>query len=97
MKKALETVYQSFEKQLEEHKAAIAKLESEVLQRRELALKLEGALEGFALVDQEAKKPENMPFVQLDDEDEDEDEDDLEKTVGKSEPEKETHSHGIEE
>ena len=97
MKKALETVYASFEKQLEEHKAAIAKLESEVLQRRELALKLEGALEGFALVDQEAKKPENMPFVQLDDEDEDEDEDDLEKTVGKSEPEKETHSHGIEE
>ena len=91
MKKALETVYASFEKQLEEHKAAIAKLESEVLQRRELALKLEGALEGFALVDQEAKKPENMPFVQLDDED------DLEKTVGKSEPEKETHSHGIEE
>ena len=86
MKKALETVYASFEKQLEEHKAAIAKLESEVLQRRELALKLEGALEGFALVDQEAKKPENMPFVQLDDEDEDEDDDDgLEEVVKKEE------------
>ena len=85
MKKALETVYQSFEVQLKEHKEAIAKLESEIYQRRELALKLEGALEGFALVDKEAKKPENMPFVQLDDEDEDDDEDGLEEAVKKEE------------
>tara|TARA_B100002019_G_C21202118_1_gene564600 strand:+ start:943 stop:1203 length:261 start_codon:yes stop_codon:yes gene_type:complete len=86
MKKALETVYKSFETQLKEHNEAIAKLESELVQRRELALKLQGALEGFALLDQEAKKPENMPFVQLDDEDEDEEEDDgLEEVVKKEE------------
>lgn len=72
MKKALETVYTSFETQLKEHKEAIVKLEGELMQRRELALKLEGALEGFALVDKESKKPENMPMVQLDDEDEEE-------------------------
>lgn len=88
MKKALETVYTSFENQLKEHNEAIMKLESELVQRRELALKLQGALEGFALLDKESKKPENMPMVQLDDEDEDEeDDDDLEETVGKSEEE----------
>ena len=97
MKKALETVYQSFETQLKEHNEAIAKLESELVQRRELALKLQGALEGFALLEQETKKPENMPFVQLDDEDEEDGDDGLEEAVSKSEPKKETHSHGIEE
>lgn len=73
MKKAFETVYTSFENQLREHSEAIQKLESELLQRKELALKLQGAIEGFALLDKESKKPENMPMVQLDDEDEDED------------------------
>lgn len=86
MKKALDTVYTSFENQLKEHNDAILKLETELAQRRELALKLQGALEGFALLDKEAKKPENMPFVQLDDEDEDEDDDDgLEEVVKKEE------------
>ena len=81
MKKAFETVYTSFENQLREHSEAIQKLESELAQRRELALKLQGAIEGFALLDKESKKPENMPMVQLDDEDEDEDEDGLEVAV----------------
>lgn len=82
MKKAFETVYTSFENQLREHNEAIQKLESELMQRRELALKLQGALEGFTLLDKESKKPENMPFVQLDDEDEDEEEEEIvEETV----------------
>ena len=74
MKKALETVYESFQNQLKEQSDAIAKLENELLQRRELALKLQGAIEGFGVLNEEAKKPENLPMVQLDDEDEDEEE-----------------------
>ena len=73
MKKALETVYASFQNQLKEQSEAIQKLESELFQRKELALKLQGAIEGFGVLDKESKKPENMPMVQLDDEDEDED------------------------
>lgn len=78
MKKALETVYTSFETQLKEQNEAIQKLESELAQRRELALKLQGALEGFGVLNEEAKKPENLPMVQLDDEDEDEEEETVE-------------------
>ena len=78
MKKALETVYTSFETQLKEQNEAIRKLESELAQRRELALKLQGALEGFGVLNEEAKKPENLPMVQLDDEDEDEEEETVE-------------------
>ena len=83
MKKALETVYKSFQTQLNEHTEAIEKLEREIMQRRELALKLQGAIEGFAVLQEESKKPENLPMVQLDDEDEDEDEDEeiVEETV----------------
>jgi hypothetical protein len=95
MKKALETVYTSFENQLKEHNDTIMRLESELAQRRELALKLQGALEGFALLDKESKKPENMPMVQLDDEDEEDEEDGLEEFTGKSEPKEESNSHGI--
>ena len=78
MKKALETVYTSFETKLKEQNEAIQKLESELAQRRELALKLQGALEGFGVLNEEAKKPENLPMVQLDDEDEDEEEETVE-------------------
>ena len=81
MKKALETVYTSFQNQLKEQNEAIQKLETELAQRRELALKLQGAIEGFGVLNEEAKKPENMPMVQLDDEDED-DEDDEETVEG---------------
>ena len=70
MKKALENINDSFSKQLKECQQEIMRLDQELLARRELALKLQGALEGFALVDQESKKPENQPMVQLDDEDE---------------------------
>ncbi len=78
MKKALETVYTSFQNQLKEQNDAIQKLESELAQRRELALKLQGAIEGFGVLTEEAKKPENLPMVQLDDEDEDEEEETVE-------------------
>ena len=71
MKKALETIQDSFESQLKEHNQTIQKLESELMQRRELALKLQGALEGFSLLENESLKPENLPEIQLDDEDED--------------------------
>lgn len=81
MKKALESVYKSFQTQLNEHNEAIEKLEREIIQRRELALKLQGAIEGFAVLQEESKKPENLPMVQLDDEDEDEDEEIVEETV----------------
>lgn len=71
MKKALENINESFMKQLKEVQDNIMDLEQKLLQQRELGLKLQGALEGFALVDKESKKPENLPMVQLDDEDED--------------------------
>lgn len=71
MKKALENIQDSFETQLKEHNQAIQKLETELVQRRELALKLAGALEGFTLLTNESLKPENLPEIQLDDEDED--------------------------
>ena len=70
MKKALETINESFGKQLNECQQEIMNLEQQLMARRELALKLQGAIEGFALVDKESKKPENQPIVQLDDEDE---------------------------
>jgi hypothetical protein len=90
MKKALETVYTSFQTQLKEQSEAIQKLENELMQRRELALKLQGAIEGFGVLQQESTKPENMPMVQLDDEDEDEDgdEDGLEVAVEEAKSEK---------
>jgi len=82
MKKALETVYTSFQTQLKEQSEAIAKLENELVQRREIALKLQGALEGLGVLTEESKKPENLPMVQLDDEDEDEEEEEIvEETV----------------
>ncbi len=71
MKKALDTITESFKQQLKEHNEAIQKLENELAQRRELALKLTGALEGFNLLENESMKPENLPEIQLDDEDED--------------------------
>ena len=70
MKKALDEINESFRKQLNECQQELMNLENQLMARKELALKLQGALEGFALVDQEAKKPENQPMVQLDDEDE---------------------------
>ena len=71
MKKALDNITDSFKAQLKEHNEAIQKLETELAQRRELALKLSGALEGFNLLESESMKPENLPEIQLDDEDED--------------------------
>ena len=71
MKKALDTITDSFKQQLKEHNQQIQKLENELLQRKELALKLSGALEGFNLLEAESHKPENLPEIQLDDEDED--------------------------
>lgn len=70
MKKALEDINESFKKQFKEVQQEIMNLEQQLMARKELALKLQGAMEGFALVDQESKKPENQPIVQLDDEDE---------------------------
>tara|TARA_B100001939_G_C16468362_1_gene416112 strand:- start:80 stop:304 length:225 start_codon:yes stop_codon:yes gene_type:complete len=74
MKKAVDTIVTSFQSQLEEHNKKISELESELTQRKELKLKLQGALEGFALLDEESKKPENQPIIQLDDEDEEDEE-----------------------
>jgi hypothetical protein len=71
MKKALDTITESFKQQLKEHNQQIQKLENELMQRKELALKLSGALEGFDLLEVESQKPENLPEIQLDDEDED--------------------------
>lgn len=71
MKKALDNINDSFAKQLKQVNNEIMQLEQQIIGKRELALKLQGALEGFALVDKEAKKPENQPMIQLDDEDED--------------------------
>lgn len=70
MKKALEDINESFKKQFQEVSQEIMNLEQQLMSRKELALKLQGAMEGFALVDKESKKPENQPVVQLDDEDE---------------------------
>ena len=70
MKKALDNINESFTKQLKECQQEIMNLEQQLMARRELSLKLQGALEGFSLVDQESKKPENQPIIQLDDEDE---------------------------
>lgn len=70
MKRALENVTESFQKQLRDHQEAVAKLENELTQRRELMIKLQGALEGFDILNNESMKPENLPHIQLDDEDE---------------------------
>mgnify|MGYP005998293681 FL=1 len=74
MKKAVETIVKSFKTQLQENNQKIAELEKDLIQRKEFSIKLIGALEGFALLDEESKKPENQPEVQLDDEDEEDEE-----------------------
>lgn len=74
MKKAVETIVKSFKTQLQENNLKIAELEKDLIQRKEFSIKLIGALEGFALLDEESKKPENQPEVQLDDEDEEDEE-----------------------
>ncbi len=72
MKKAVDTITTSFKSQLAEHDKKISELETELASRKEMKLKLQGALEGFSLLDEEFKKPENQPIIQLDDEDEEE-------------------------
>lgn len=74
MKKAVETIVKSFKTQLQENNLKIAELEKDLIQRKEFSIKLIGALEGFALLDEESKKPENQPKIQLDDEDEEDEE-----------------------
>ena len=74
MKKAVETIVKSFKTQLQENNLKIAELEKDLIQRKEFSIKLIGALEGFALLDEESKKPENQPEIQLDDEDEEDEE-----------------------
>ena len=74
MKKAVETIVKSFKTQLKENNLKIAELEKDLVQRKEFSIKLIGALEGFALLDEESKKPENQPEIQLDDEDEEDEE-----------------------
>lgn len=74
MKKAVETIVKSFKTQLQENNLKIAELEKDLIQRKEFSIKLIGALEGFSLLDEESKKPENQPEVQLDDEDEEDEE-----------------------
>lgn len=74
MKKAVETIVKSFKTQLQENNLKIAELEKDLNQRKEFSIKLIGALEGFTLLDEESKKPENQPKIQLDDEDEEDEE-----------------------
>ena len=74
MKKAVDTIVKSFKSQLQENNQKIIELERDLVQRKEFSTKLVGALEGFALLDEESKKPENQPEIQLDDEDEEDEE-----------------------